>query len=69
MIALPDLFTLSPKRRALCSRENAQRVAARMVEGGLTCASVVRTGNPLQPLRVVAESLDSPDVVLEMRMA
>lgn len=26
-------------------------------------------GNPLQPLRVVAESLDSPDVVLEMRMA
>jgi hypothetical protein len=69
MIALHDHSPLSPKRRTLCSRENAQRVAARMMDDGLDCVSVLRTNNPLQPLRVVAESVDGPEVELEMRLA
>jgi hypothetical protein len=66
MIALHDHSPLSPKRRTLCSRENAQRVAARMMDDGLDCVSILRTSNPL---RVIAESVDGPEVELEMRLA
>lgn len=69
MIAFHDPSAPSPKRRALCSRLNAQRIAARMVDNGTNCVSIIRTGHPLQPLRIVAESVDSPDVELEMRLA
>lgn len=69
MIALPDHVPLSPKRRALCSNDNARRIAARMADDGASCISVVRTGNPLQPLRTIPAVVDGPDVVLEMRLA
>lgn len=69
MIALPDHVPLSPKRRALCSSDNARRIATRMADDGASCVSVVRTGNPLQPLRIIPTVVDSPDVVLEMRFA
>jgi hypothetical protein len=39
------------------------------MDDGLDCVSILRTSNPLQPLRVVAESVDGPEVELEMRLA
>ena len=60
---------LSSKRLALCSRINAQRVAARMIDEGAPQVSIVRTGHPLQPLRVVPNAVDGADVELEMRLA
>jgi len=69
MIAFHDPSALSPQRRVLCSSLNAQRIAARMVDDGTDCVSIVRTGNPLQPLRIVAECVDGADVELEMRLA
>lgn len=44
---------MSPKRRALCSRENALRVAGRIFDAGQH-AYVIRTGDPLQPFRATA---------------
>lgn len=46
----------SPKRGRLCSIENANRVATRVAEHILTDTAVVKTGNPLQPFRVVLAS-------------
>lgn len=43
----------SPRRLDLCSNANAQRVAIRMHDAGRQAVSIVRTGDPLQPLRVV----------------
>lgn len=65
----PDLHELSPKRKMLCNRLNAQRVASRMFDSGAHHVSIVRTTNPMQPFRVVPEIVDGPEVELEMRLA
>lgn len=46
----------SPKRARLCSIENANRVATQVAEHTEADTAVVRTGNPLQPFRVVLAS-------------
>jgi hypothetical protein len=50
----------SPKRGRLCSIENANRVATRVAEHIATDTAVVKTGNPLQPFRVVLASKATP---------
>ena len=50
----------SPKRWRLCSIENANRVATRVAEHIATDTAVVKTGNPLQPFRVVLASKATP---------
>ncbi|WP_299109846.1 hypothetical protein [uncultured Bradyrhizobium sp.] len=60
---------LSPKRSRLCSRANAQAVAARMFAAGARHVSVVRTGDILQPFQVVPALVDGPNVELELRYA
>jgi hypothetical protein len=49
----------SPKRAKLCSIEHANRVATQVADLTLTDTAVVKTGNPLQPFRVVF-ALDAP---------
>lgn len=43
----------SPKRKKLCSRAHADRVAYRLCHTTDENIAVVRTGNELQPYRVV----------------
>lgn len=50
---------LDPRRRDLCSRQNADRIAHAMCETTSSAFSVVRTDCPLQPYRV----LPSADVI------
>lgn len=61
--AMPDTTPpdRSSKRGRLCSIENANRVATRVAEHILTDTAVVKTGNPLQPFRVVLASKAAPD--------
>jgi hypothetical protein len=44
----------SPKRMTLCSRAHADRVAIQLCETTDADVAVVRTGDELQPYRVVA---------------
>ena len=46
----------SAKRAKLCSIENANRVATQVADRILSDTAVVKTGNPLQPFRVVLAS-------------
>ena len=57
---------LSPKRRQLCSRENASRVASRLFDLRPGRIAVVKTGDPLQPFRVCLTPSASDEVALEM---
>lgn len=57
---------LSPKRRQLCSRENASRVASRLFDQRPGRIAVVRTANPLQPFRVCLAPTLGDQVELEM---
>jgi hypothetical protein len=57
---------LSPKRRQLCSRENASRVASRLFDQRPGRVTVVKTGNPLQPFRVCSTPALGDRVELEM---
>ena len=56
----PPTSNRSPKRGRLCSIEHANRVATRVAEHILTDTAVVKTGNPLQPFRVVLASNATP---------
>ena len=47
-----DENVFSSKRLALCSRENALRVASRLCDATLAKVSVIRTEDPFQPYRV-----------------
>ena len=58
--------SLSAKRRALCSRENAERVALQIFRQGVWPVSIVRTGNALQPFRVSTAPASDENVVVEM---
>lgn len=51
----------SSKRAKLCSIEHANRVATQVAEHTENDTAVVRTGNPLQPFRVVLASKASPN--------
>lgn len=46
-------LTRSRRRAELCSPEHAQRVANRLFEHAREDISVLRTGEPLQPFKVV----------------
>ena len=46
----------SPRRLQLCSPENASRIAGQLYDHNRQSISVVRTDEPLQPLRVVPSS-------------
>lgn len=50
----------SSKRARLCSIENANRIATRVAEHVQSDTAVVKTGNPLQPFRVVLASKAAP---------
>ena len=60
---------LSPRRNALCSRLNAQRVAGRLLDRLGQPMAVISTGNPLQPFRVAncSERGSEGRVVVEVR--
>lgn len=65
---VPDLLPiLSPRRLDLCSRLNAQRVAARLNDALGTPIAVIRTGNPIQPFRVADRFGSDAIVELEVR--
>lgn len=57
---------LSPKRRQLCSRENALRVAARIFDRSPERLSIVCTHDPIQPFRVSFDPADQDQVIAEM---
>jgi hypothetical protein len=46
-------LSLSKHRKALCSIENANRVAAQTADTAHSNIAVVKTSHPLQPFRVV----------------
>lgn len=52
----PNTPKPSAKRARLCSIEHANRVATQVAEHTDKDTAVVRTGNPLQPFRVVMAS-------------
>lgn len=54
---------LSPKRRKLCSRANAVRVAGWLHEVQDSDIAILRTGEPLQPFRVSVHSDPSDCIV------
>lgn len=64
MFAQPE--SLSVKRRALCSRENAERVASRIFDRGVWPVCIIRTGNALQPFRVSVTPAVHEHVEVEM---
>lgn len=66
MVTLPSPERISPKRRLLCSRENALRMAGRCFDAEMKPVSVICTGDPLQPYRVSLAPCQDDHVVLEM---
>lgn len=60
----PGHADLSPKRGALCSRENALRVAERLQSNGERAIAVVRTVEPLQPFRVSTDPEPDGDIII-----
>lgn len=57
---------LSAKRRALCSRENAERIASQIFDQGIWPVHIIRTGNALQPFRVSIAPVMDEHVEVEM---
>ncbi|RSV11677.1 hypothetical protein CA235_18230 [Sphingomonas sp. ABOLF] len=53
--------SLSPKRAILCSRAHAERVADRIFTSRQS-ACIIRTGDPIQPYRAVAEASSQDEV-------
>ena len=51
----------STKQLALCSRENAYRVAAQLCDRTRR-ACIIRTGHPLQPYRVATSAARNEEV-------
>lgn len=60
--------SLDPRRRQLCSRTNADRLAQQMCEITAQPFSVVRTECRLQPYRVVRTDETSPDDAIELEV-
>jgi hypothetical protein len=59
---------LDPRRRQLCSRNNADRLAQQMCEGTALPFAVVRTDCRLQPYRVVRATETSPLDAVELEV-
>lgn len=59
--------SLSTKRAILCSRENAVRIAERIFTD-YARAFIVRTNDPLQPYRAVAQAQCHDDVEVALRV-
>jgi len=57
---------LSSKRKHLCSRENAVRVARRIFDDRLQRVSITCTGDPIQPYLVSTDPGVRDTVVMEM---
>lgn len=66
MVSLIPIDAISAKRRELCSRENAVRVATRLFDAQRKPVSIIRTGNPFQPYRISTAPTLQDDVELEM---
>lgn len=66
MINALDRGPLSSKRRELCSRENAVRVAGRIFDDRATKVSILHTGDPLQPFRVSTDPSRDAEIIAEM---
>ncbi|MGE4404384.1 hypothetical protein [Pseudomonas sp.] len=62
----PDL---DPRRKLLCSRMNADRLALQMCEDTALPFAVVRTDCRLQPYRVVRTAETSPQDAIELEVA
>ena len=62
---------LSPKRTMLCSVEHANRVGEQIVEEDEREIAVVKTGDPLQPVKVVDADVAGryPHVATEWRFS
>ena len=56
----PVQLQRSSKRARLCSIENANRIATKVAEHVQGDTAVVKTGNPLQPFRLVLASKAAP---------
>lgn len=67
MTSQTDPGERSPKRLRLCSREHADRIAGRLFEQTRRSVSVVRTGNALQPFRVVPTA-EAADAAVELQI-
>ena len=59
----------SAKRQILCSRLHARRLAGQIVDATGERVSIVRTGDPLQPFRVMRGDVAGGTVEVEMRSA
>jgi hypothetical protein len=59
---------LDPRRRQLCSRNNADRLAQQMCENTALPFAVVRTACRLQPYRVVRSGETSPHDAIELEV-
>jgi hypothetical protein len=59
---------LDPRRRQLCSRNNADRLAEQMCEDTALPFAVVRTGCRLQPYRVVRAAETSSQDAIELEV-
>ncbi|RVT38265.1 hypothetical protein [Sphingobium algorifonticola] len=66
MSAAQDETGLSSKRRQLCSRDHALRVAARMFDRHPARLAIVATGDPLQPYRVSIDPAERGQAVAEL---
>lgn len=60
--------TLDPRRRQLCSRNNADRLAQQMCEDTALPFAVVRTDCRLQPHRVVRAAEMNPLDAIELEV-
>lgn len=59
---------LDPRRRLLCSRNNADRLAQQMCQESAIPFAVVRTDCRLQPYRVVRATETSPQDAIELEV-
>ncbi len=69
MTILTQASPQSAKRQILCSRRHAHRIAGHLLDATGEPVSLVRTGDPLQPFRVMRGDVASGTVELEMRSA
>ncbi|MFC0205026.1 hypothetical protein [Novosphingobium soli] len=59
---------LDPRRRQLCSRSHADRLAQQMCEDTTMPFAVIRTHCPMQPYRVVRAAETAPDDAVELEV-
>ena len=60
---MPNIATLSPLRRRLCSYDHAARVAGAMADAGAN-VTIISTVDPLQPWRVLEAERQDDERIL-----